>query len=54
MNPNERKASEGYWFALGKQTGRKELADEILALLQIDERIAAAIEQHERAIHDID
>lgn len=55
MSPNEKKvATEGHWYALGKEAGRKEAITELRALLKLDEAIADAIDLHERQSHGSD
>lgn len=41
-----------YWFRLGQEHGRRELLDQLGELLNIDERIKAAIERHELNSHE--
>lgn len=43
---------KGYWFELGVKAGRKQLLEELLQVLGLDEYIAEKIASHEEARHE--
>ena len=41
-------------FELGRKEGRKDVIDEIIKALDLDERIATAIARHEQHFHNVE